>query len=82
MRSVQVITAEPCPGCDGEGFVDVLIAEGETVRETCHECEGVGAPMVWMICQDCHGTAEIFVDEREAAELIDDGHTPLRTPST
>ena len=63
----------------GSGDKLVLVAEGETVRKECHECEGVGAPMVWMICQDCHGTGETILDEEEAAERID---TPLRTPST
>lgn len=77
--SIQAI-GEPCPVCHGEGVVDVLVASGETVGKPCHECNGVGASMVWMTCQDCHGTAKLFVDEGEAAGLISEGHKPLRTP--
>jgi DnaJ-class molecular chaperone len=78
--SVWVITNEPCHVCNGEGFVDMLIAEGEneTVRETCPECDGVGSPKVSMICQDCYGTAEISVDEEEAAAHFVAGDTLLR----
>ena len=55
-----------CLECDGEGSIEVVIGEDETVWET---------------CSDCGGTGEQILDEEEAAERIDCGHAPLRTPS-
>lgn len=54
-----------CLECDGEGSIEVIIGEDETV---------------WERCPDCGGAGEQFVDDEEAAEYIDCGHTPLRTP--
>jgi DnaJ-class molecular chaperone len=76
-----LLAFESCRTCNGEGFQDVFYeAANETVREPCNDCDGVGSPMVSMLCEDCRGTGEIVLDEEEAAERIAYGHSPLRTP--
>lgn len=59
---------------------------------TCSECRGDGslqgvtgdendeAVIVWIQCEDCHGDGTVCIDEEEAAERIELGHTPIRTP--
>jgi hypothetical protein len=55
-----------CLECGGEGSIEVIVGEDETVRETCEECAGAG---------------EVIVDEEVADTYILGGFTPLRTPS-
>jgi hypothetical protein len=38
--------------------------------------------LVWVTCSDCSGDGVVYVDEEDAADRIDTGYTPLRTPST
>ena len=54
-----------CLECSGEGSIEVIIGEDQTD---------------WERCPDCGGAGEQIVDEEEAAERIDYGRTPLRTP--
>ncbi|MEY9989175.1 DnaJ-class molecular chaperone [Streptomyces sp. V4I8] len=56
-----------CSECDGDGSLQVIGSEGE---------------LVWDKCEDCRGEGSVRVDEDEAAEWIEVGHTPLRTPTT
>ncbi|MCX5174429.1 hypothetical protein [Streptomyces virginiae] len=56
-----------CSECDGDGSLQVIGTEGE---------------LVWGKCDDCHGEGSVRVDEEEAAERIECGQTPLRTPPT
>ncbi|WP_346230136.1 hypothetical protein [Microbispora maris] len=56
-----------CLECNGDGSVKVIVSERDFVWETCSDCRGEGVQ---------------YLDEEEAAERIDAGYTPLRTPST
>jgi DnaJ-class molecular chaperone len=69
---------------------DMALVAGEYVFE-CLECNGEGSievfdveqdQVVWVTCSDCSGEGVQYLDEEEAAERIDTGYTPLRTPST
>ncbi|MGW0014611.1 hypothetical protein ACWDVX_33285 [Streptomyces tendae] len=35
----------------------------------------------WGRCDDCFGDGKLLVDEKEAAEKIECGQTPTRTPA-
>ncbi|MEN9957374.1 MAG: hypothetical protein RIR46_982 [Actinomycetota bacterium] len=54
-----------CIDCDGAESVQMVDVEGE---------------LTWEACPDCHGAGEVLVDEDEAVEYIENGHSPLRTP--
>lgn len=54
-----------CIECKGDGSLQVIDTDGELVSDT---------------CEDCRGDGTVSVDEEEAAERIEDGHTPLRAP--
>lgn len=56
---------------------------------TCSECDGSGEIEVGnkeygdhdvIECDICHGSGELEYDEDEAAELIEEGWDPIRTP--
>ncbi|WP_157744470.1 zinc finger-like domain-containing protein [Micromonospora viridifaciens] len=55
-----------CWECDGRGAIEVIVDEHGLSQEDCSDCNGEGVQ---------------YVDEEEAAERIDGGYTPLRTPS-
>jgi DnaJ-class molecular chaperone len=59
-----------CCECDGDGSVQVI-------RGTDDDEPG----LVWDRCDDCRGEGTFIYDEKEAAEAIEAGRTPLRTPS-
>jgi hypothetical protein len=64
-----------CLECNGDGSIEVIEAiEGSDDEQ---DCQVVGE-----ICSDCSGEGVQYLDEEEAAERIDTGYTPLRTPST
>ncbi|MER5916429.1 hypothetical protein ABT124_40085 [Streptomyces sp. NPDC001982] len=72
------------------GFSDMALIAGEYVF-ACLECDGDGSlqvidldgqGLVWEDCFECHGEGVEYLDEEEAAERIDTGYMPLRTPST
>ncbi|WCN03675.1 hypothetical protein [Streptomyces sp. M92] len=71
------------------GFSDMDLVAGEYVF-ACLECDGDGSlqvidlegQLVWERCFECHGEGVDYLDEEEAAERIDSGYTPLRTPIT
>jgi len=56
---------------------------------TCDECDGDGSVFTsveaegpsWVRCDDCRGEGTVRVDEEEAAEKIECGHSPIRTPA-
>lgn len=54
-----------CSECDGDGSLQVIGTEGE---------------LVWDKCDECRGEGTVSCDEMEAAEAIEVGRTPLRTP--
>jgi len=71
------------------------LVEGE-YEFTCDECKGDGSVQVlqgildeatdqpdfrWDKCDDCHGDGTVCVDEQVAAEKIEYGQTPIRTPA-
>lgn len=56
-----------CSDCRGDGSVQVVGTDGE---------------LHWDQCDDCRGVGSVCVDEEDAAERIDLGQTPLRTPPT
>ncbi|MEU9214484.1 hypothetical protein AB0D27_43125 [Streptomyces sp. NPDC048415] len=56
-----------CSECDGDGSLQVIGTEGE---------------LVWDKCDECRGEGTVSYDELEAAEAIEVGRTPLRTPPT
>ncbi len=55
-----------CLECGGEGSVELVIGEDETVWETCRDCTREGIQLL---------------DEEEAAERIECGYEPLRSPA-
>ncbi|GAA2768524.1 hypothetical protein GCM10010103_75660 [Streptomyces paradoxus] len=62
-----------CTDCHGDGSVQVLRGIiDEATDEPDH---------YWDKCDDCRGQGTVCVDEEEAAEKIEYGQTPLRTPS-
>lgn len=62
-----------CTDCDGDGSVQVLHGIID---------EATGEPdLVWDKCDDCHGEGTVRVDDEEAAEKIEYGQTPIRTPA-
>ncbi|MFH8760336.1 hypothetical protein [Streptomyces atroolivaceus] len=56
-----------CSDCQGDGSVQSIGTDGE---------------LYWDQCDDCLGAGSVDVDEQDAAERIDLGQTPLRTPPT
>lgn len=56
----------PCLECDGEGSLQVIDTAGSLVSELCPECYGKGVQ---------------YLDEEEAAERIDSGFMPTRSPT-
>ena len=56
----------PCLECDGDGNLQVIDPEEEQ--------------LVWERCFECRGHGVEHLDEKEAAERIDNGFMPLRTP--
>lgn len=58
-----------CYECDGDGSVQVV-----------HANDGEEPELIWAKCEDCRGTGVFLYDETEAAEAIECGRTPLRTP--
>jgi hypothetical protein len=71
----------------------MALAAGE-YEFTCGECKGTGtlqyvrgdeetgeAYLDPGDCCDCDGEGTVTVDEQEAAEWIEVGHTPLRAPA-
>lgn len=59
-----------CYDCDGDGSVQVVQGTDDDEPE-----------LVWDKCDDCRGEGTLIYDEEEAAEAIEVGRTPLRTPS-
>jgi DnaJ-class molecular chaperone len=73
----------------------MALVEGE-YEFTCSECNGEGSLQVlqgiykptgepdfgWARCDDCHGEGTVCVDDKEAAERIELGHVPIRTPAS
>ncbi|WP_399559435.1 hypothetical protein [Streptomyces chartreusis] len=60
-----------CDECNGDGNVQVIQADDDTDEPE----------LVWDRCDDCRGQGTVCVDDKEAAEKIGLGHTPLRTPA-
>jgi hypothetical protein len=67
----------------------MALVPGEYTFE-CLECNGDGSIEVgdreygdheWLTCPDCSGEGIELLDEEEAAERIDSGYEPLRSPS-
>jgi DnaJ-class molecular chaperone len=58
----------PCLECEGDGNLQVIAADG--------------SQLVWERCFECSGEGVEHLDEKEAAERIDNGFMPIRTPST
>jgi DnaJ-class molecular chaperone len=67
----------------------MALVEGE-YEFTCTECDGEGSLFTsveaegpsWVTCDDCRGEGTVCVDEEEAAEFIEVGHAPIRTPAS
>jgi DnaJ-class molecular chaperone len=60
-----------CSECNGEGSLQVIQEDEET-----------GEPYLgWDRCDECRGEGTVCVDDEEAAEWIEVGHTPLRSPA-
>lgn len=55
-----------CGDCDGSGEIEV-------------GCEELG-DREWVQCPDCDGDKVRYVDEREAADLVYAGATPIAAP--
>jgi len=62
-----------CTECDGDGSVQVL--QG-LIDEATDEPD-----LAWDTCDDCRGEGTVCVDDKEAAEKIEFGQTPIRTPA-
>ena len=59
-----------CDECDGDVSVQVIRGTDDDEPE-----------LVWDKCDECHGEGTVSYNEEEAAEAIEVGRTPLRTPS-
>jgi DnaJ-class molecular chaperone len=60
-----------CDECKGDGSLQYVRADEETDEPD----------LVWDECDDCHGEGTVRVDEQVAAEKIEYGQTPIRTPA-
>ena len=65
-----------CSECHGDGSLQYVRAVVDEVGDETDEAE-----LVWDRCDDCRGEGTVCVDEEEAAEWIEAGHTPLRSPA-
>jgi len=62
-----------CTECD-EGSIQVIHGPDDD--------DETGEPqLVWEQCEDCRGEGIVYVDEKAAAEWIESGYTPLRSPA-
>lgn len=61
-----------CDECHGDGNVQVIQIVDDDTDE---------AGLVWDRCDDCRGQGKVVVDDKEAAEKIEYGQTPIRTPA-
>ncbi|MFG2359354.1 hypothetical protein [Streptomyces sp. NPDC048521] len=58
----------PCLECEGEGSFQVIAADG--------------SGLVSELCSECYGKGVQHLDEEQAAERIDNGFMPTRTPTS
>lgn len=65
-----------CDECKGDGSLQYVQAVVDEVGDETDEAE-----LVWDKCDDCNGDGTVCVDEKVAAEKIQYGQTPLRTPA-
>lgn len=61
-----------CSECKGDGSLQYVRADDETDEQP---------ELVWDKCEECRGDGTVCVDEEEAADWIEVGLTPLRTPA-
>ncbi|MFF1358730.1 hypothetical protein [Streptomyces sp. NPDC058297] len=61
-----------CDECDGDGSVQAVGEDDEAPD---------GCSLSWEKCEDCRGEGTMSLDEDEAAEAIDCGRTPIKTPT-
>lgn len=64
-----------CTECDGDGSMQAVQLWDDSNDDT------EEPNLVPVLCEDCHGAGTVRVDEEEAAEKIECGQTPIRTPA-
>ncbi|MEU7338734.1 hypothetical protein [Streptomyces sp. NPDC007074] len=66
-----------CDECNGDGSLQYIRAAVDEAGDETDEAE-----LVWDKCDDCYGDGTVTVDDKVAAEKIEYGQTPIRTPSS